>query len=292
MDSDDVVNHLVIKGVKFSDRILGRGAYGTVFAVDYNNTTCAAKEIHSVLIDEDAPEDDRSKIKQDFLQECLQHSKLHHPNIVKMLGVYYQDQAAFLPVLVMELMEGNLTQLLENKHNIPMFLKLSILQDVSKGVSYLHRLNPPILHGDLSSNNVLLTTVTRLVAKISDFVVMKVVSPLSSEYRSKVPGNVYFMPAPRENVHHGLPLDVFSFGCVVCHVITQQWPDPLPSSVADDPMNGPTGKVTEVDRRKHYIDQISNESLKQLVIKCLDNVEERRPLISVVDKAITSVIKG
>ena len=209
-----------------------------------------------------------------------------------MLGVYYQGKAAFLPVLVMELMECNLTQLLENNNNIPMFVRLSILQDVSKGVRYLHSLKPPVLHRDLSSNNVLLTTVRRLVAKISDFVVMKVVSPLSSEYRSKVPGNVYFMPAPRENVHHGLPLDVFSFGCVVCHVITQQWPEPSSSSVANDPVNGPTSKVTEVQRRRRYIDQISNKSLKQLVIKCLDNDEKRRPLITVVDNTITSVIKG
>ena len=42
--SDGVVDHLIITGVKFSDRVLGKGAYGTVFAVDYNNNTCAAKK--------------------------------------------------------------------------------------------------------------------------------------------------------------------------------------------------------------------------------------------------------
>ena len=36
MDRDDAVKDLIITGVKFTDRELGRGSYGTVFAVDYN----------------------------------------------------------------------------------------------------------------------------------------------------------------------------------------------------------------------------------------------------------------
>ena len=47
MDGNDIVKHLVITGIKFTDHELGRGAYGRVFAVDYNGVTCAAKEIHS-----------------------------------------------------------------------------------------------------------------------------------------------------------------------------------------------------------------------------------------------------
>ena len=49
MDGDDVVKHLIITGLKFTDRELGHGAYGRVFAVDYNGVTCTAKEIHSLL---------------------------------------------------------------------------------------------------------------------------------------------------------------------------------------------------------------------------------------------------
>ena len=145
MDGDDVVKHLIITGVKFTDRELGRGSYGRVFVVDYNGVTCAAKQIHSILIEGVSPRQ-HSQIKQDFMQECLLHSKLHHPNIVKMLGVYYPNNQAVLPVLVMELMECNLTQLLENYQNIPMYVKLSILQDVSRAICYLHTLNPPMMH--------------------------------------------------------------------------------------------------------------------------------------------------
>ena len=136
MDGDDVVKHSIITGVKFTDRELGRGAFGRVFAVEYNGITCAAKEIHSVLLKCAT----NGALQEYFLHECLQHSRLHHPNIVKMLGVYYPNDQAVLPALVMELMECNLVQLLDRYHNIPMYVKLSILQDVSRAICYLHTL--------------------------------------------------------------------------------------------------------------------------------------------------------
>ena len=80
MDGDDVVKRLIITGVKSTDHKLGHGIYGKVFTVDYNGVKLAAKEILRFKL-----ESERSTIKQYFLQECLLHSKLHHPNIVKML---------------------------------------------------------------------------------------------------------------------------------------------------------------------------------------------------------------
>ena len=291
MDGDDAVKHLIITGVKFTDRELGRGAWGKVFAVDYNGVTCAAKEIHSVLLEDGKAFRKTERIKREFLQECVQHSKLHHPNIVKMLGVYYPNDQAVLPVLVMELMECSLKRMLDWYQNIPMYVKLSILQDVSRAICYLHTLNPPLMHRDLDTNNIVLTT--SLVAKVADLAVMKAVSPLSSDKMTKVPGTRHFMPPEvfEDDPHYGLPLDVFSFGCVVCHVITQQWPTPL-DQLYTDPTINISRTVSEVERRSHYIVQISEGSLKQLVITCLDNDQERRPPISLVSERITSIITG
>lgn len=285
MDSEDVVKHLIITGLKFTDRELGRGAYGRVFAVDYNGITCAAKEIHSELLAGVSPAE-FSQIKQAFLREYLQHSKLHHPNIVKMLGVYYPNNQAVVPVLVMELMECNLIQLLNNYQNIPMYVKLSILQDVSRAICYLHTLNPPLMHRDLCSNNVLLTI--NLVAKVCDFGSLKVVSPLLSDKMTQSPGTVDFMPpeAVEDDPHYELPVDVFSFGCVVCHVITQEWPTPL------DQITDRGVVLSEVQQRQRYIDEIREGSLKQLVITCLADDQERRPSISLVSERIASIIIG
>ena len=282
MDGKDVAEHSIITGVKPTGRELGQGAYGRVFVVDYNGVTCAAKEIYLTLKFED--ESERSKFKRNFLRECLLHSKLHHPNIVKMLGVYYPNDQAVLPVLVMELMECNLTQLLNNYQNIPMYVKLLILKDVSRAICYLHTLNPPLIHRDLSPDNIFLTST--LLAKVSDFAIMKIVFSIT-----RAPGTVHFMPPEEfeDDPHYGLPLDVFSFGCVVCHVITQRWPEPS-SFIHFDPVTGKQVLLSKVERRQRYINQISEGLLKQLVITCLDNDQERRPPISVVSERITSII--
>ena len=58
--------------------------YGRVFEVDYEGTTCAAKEVYALLLLYAG--DDLEKIKGQFLSECLIWSMLHHPCIVQFLG--------------------------------------------------------------------------------------------------------------------------------------------------------------------------------------------------------------
>ena len=72
-----------------------------------------------------------------------------------------------------------------------MCVKLSILVDVSRGLWYLHSRNPPIVHRDLSPNNVLLTG--QFVAKISDLGVAKVIEADSKKTKTHAPGMVDFI---------------------------------------------------------------------------------------------------
>ena len=62
-----------------------------------------------------------------------------------------------LPIMVMELLDTGLTSFIgRNKSNIAVQQKLSILHDISLGLTYLHGRRPSVIHRDLSSNNVLL----------------------------------------------------------------------------------------------------------------------------------------
>jgi len=266
--------HVKLDGVKLGNCDIACGAYGKIFKVEYNGAVYAGKELYSVYVEGDVKE-----VQNNFLRECLQHSKLDHPNIVKMLGVYYPSEQAVLPVLVMELMDCGLTSLLNSSHNLPVYFKLSVLRDVSKGLRYLHTLNPPVIHRDLTCDNILLTK--SRVAKISDFVAAKE-APFVKSVQAP-PGTIGFMPPEALKGHYGLAYDVFSFGCVICHVGSQQWPRPAPQT---------DKKESEVDRRQHYIDQFSTEPLKQLTRKCLSDDPERRPTISHVCEEITSMITG
>ena len=75
--------------------------------------------------------------------------------IVTSLGVYYPAMDQYrLPVMVMEKMQYSLRGLVEKYNNIPLNVKLSILDEVCLGLRYLHSRNPPIVHRDLTPNNI------------------------------------------------------------------------------------------------------------------------------------------
>ena len=57
-----------------------------------------------------------------------------------------------LPVMVMEKMQHSLRGLTEKFNDIPLNVKLSILDEVCLGLRYLHSRNPPIVHRDLTPN--------------------------------------------------------------------------------------------------------------------------------------------
>ena len=290
---DDGLKGLVLKGVIPLGRELGRGAYGRVYAVKYCELTCAAKEIHSILV-ENVSADERKYIVQSFLRECRQCSELRHPNIIQFLGVYYPsnlDSAAAtqLPVMVMEMMANSLTSFVKQYHEIPIHFKFSIIHDVAIGLCYLHNHDPSIVHRDLSPNNILLTT--HLVAKISDLGVAKVIKADSKKTMTKVPGTADFMP-PEANTpspKYGTPMDVFSFAGIILHTFNQRWPAPEPERRVDK-LTGKVIALSEIERRQEHMDKMTGagEELKPLIEECLNFDPDKRPEITKVCKNIKS----
>ena len=289
----DVIPELkdvTLKGVVPLNEELGRGAYGSVFTVKYGGVVCAAKKIHPILIENVSP-GEKQKIKDDFIRECLCCSSVRHPNIVKFLGVYYQRESN-LPFMVMELMSTSLAKFTENnKSQIAIQTKMSILYDVSKGLSFLHNHKPQILHRDLSPNNVMLSIKRwNILAKIGDLGVAKVVRADNRHTKSiltKAPGTLHFMPPEAlvdDNPIYGTPIDVFSFGGIALHVFSEEWPTPSGQKMID-PGTEDLIALSEVQRRQRYLDKMTGEAavLKEMVERCLsDNPKKRPPIEEVV----------
>jgi len=264
---------------------LGRGAYGVVYKVEYKGKFYAAKEIHSILVEADSMSGGNVVLEL-FRRECEHCGTLHHENIVEFLGICYPTIQAKIPVLVMELMDESLTVFIER--NPPMKVtfstRISILLDIAQGLSYLHSQQPPVVHRDLSPNNILLKGSTKpgavLVAKIGDLGVAKLIKIDNKETLTKVPGNGDFMPpeATAERPIYGAPLDVFSFGGIMLFVATHEWPTPTSNAL----MNSISGQLiafTEIERRQKYLDKMAGkmEALKPLVESCLCYDPSKRP---------------
>ena len=293
------LKHVTLKGVIRLNEKLGRGAYGSVFTVKYGEAVYAAKKIHSIFTEDEVKLEDRQAITDDFVRECLCCSSIQHPNIVQFVGVYYDSSGdSNLPIMVMELMDTSLTKFVENdKTKIIFRVKLSILYDVSLGLRFLHHRNPPILHRDLSPNNIMLTSglTSQRVAKIGDLGVAKVVRADSWQTRSKLkltramPGTQDFMPPEVAEVGslYGTPIDVFSFGGIALYVFSEEWPTPCaPKKIS--PITKKLVALTEAERRQQYSDLMTGEAvkLKKMVEQCLKDNPDERPSIQEVSKII------
>lgn len=272
------------------------GAFGTVFKVKYDGVVYAAKKIHPILI-ETVRSEERQRIQDDFIRECVCCCRIRHPHIVRSVGVYYHSNQSSIPIMVMELMHTSLTKFIEsNKSNITFDRKISILHDAAQGLNFLHNRVPQILHRDLSPNNILLTS--ELVAKIGDLGVAKVIQAGSKETISKlkltraVPGTPDFMPpeAMDINSEYGTPIDVFSFGGISLFVFSEEWPTPSPLRQRDPNTNSMV-VLSEVERRLKYLDKMSDESagLRKIIEQCLDVDPVKRPSVQDVSKAIGSL---
>ena len=274
--------------VTLLDQELGRGAYRRVFTVKYREQIYAAKKIHSLLLEVANPEE-KLKIKNTFLRECYYCSLLRHPNIVRFIGIYYPEKSSVFPVMLMELMAESLTHYVK-KPNISMKMKISILYDVAFGLKYLHYYKPPIIHKDLSPNNILLSRDS--VAKISDLGVAKVIKADSKNTQSllsKVPGTLDFMPPETlEDIpQYDTSLDVFSYAVIVLHVVNQEWPSPT-NQVRQDPLTGKPTALSEVERRQAHLDKMKGGAiaLKPLVKDCLHNIPSKRPSMATIFKLV------
>ena len=273
-DLEQDLRHLQLPVVTRTNKeeSIGVGSYASVYEVMVHGTLCAAKEMHPILVNDTN--------KRAFLSECVQSSRILHPNVVQFLGIYYPSPRARLPWLVMELMYISLRGLIEKyeKDDFPFHFKLSILMDTCHGLQFLHSQN--IIHRDLSSNNILLTK--HLVAKISDLGMAKVIPP-GLQKHTQAPGTVLFMPPEALSVdpQYGKPIDVFSVGCVCVHVTSMEWPTPLDQVVNDV-------VLSEVQRRERYFTKMI-PSLEQLVKQCLQDKPEQRPVIEEVTRGLENI---
>ena len=127
--------------------------------------------------------------------------------------------------------------------------------------------------------------------KIGDLGTARLVDPKRQSRMSKAPGTIDFMPpealAAGENVKYERELDVFSFGCVMLHTLSHQWPTPSEPLVTD-PVTFEVKGRTEVERRSSYFDLIDGskaEVLIPLIKSCLSNLpKNRRSIESVCDQ--------
>ena len=313
----ECLNPYKLTGVDLTKKVLGHGSYATVLEIEYMKAKCAGKKIHEILTNEENSSvvllsNNSNHVVTRFEQECKILSMIRHPNIVQFLGVYFEEDArSRIPILVMEYLPMNLTTCIKQygmihpvniqasaEHEVlPMEVTCSILHDVALGLHYLHGQTPPIIHRDLSSNNVLLTP--NMNARVSDLGVARILDLTPSRIRTlkllQAPGTLAFMPPEVmvANPKYDTSVDIFSYGNLMIHVFSGQWPEPQVGPNRTEP-DGRLIPVSEAERREVLLRAIGNDHpLMDLIFKCIHNHPQARGHASeIVDQLAVLVEQG
>lgn len=222
----------VENGIEYFE-LIGCGSYGEVFKAEWNGQPYAVKRLHDELIkyDNGGP----TGIVADFRRECENLRRLEHPNIVRLVEAIFPERQP--PVLITELLDCDLEHYIKNSTTEPKVSSIdtvSIMLDVAEGLNYLHSRSPPMVHRDLASKNILLTSGKQ--AKIADLGLAKTFpgvyftspKPTTAPYAAPetfprpVGPNTYASP------EYGVKIDIFSFGVVLLEIINGKLPSPEP----------------------------------------------------------------
>ena len=135
--------------------LLGRGGFGDVYLGTYMSSDVAVKVAHLPVAASDPGALDG------FVGEGALMTKLHHPNIVMIMGVAVHESmdGAHVVEIVTELMsKGSLRNIIsaDQWETSTRFL-LRVVVDAARGLAYLHGRKPAIVHCDVKSPNLLVT---------------------------------------------------------------------------------------------------------------------------------------
>ncbi|GLJ34401.1 hypothetical protein SUGI_0691600 [Cryptomeria japonica] len=164
----------------------------------------------------------------EFKNEIELLSRVHHKNLVGLIG-FCTEQGE--QMLVYEYMpNGTLRENLNGESKLDWSKRLQIALDCAKGLNYLHELaNPPIIHRDVKSNNILLDE--NLNAMVADFGLSKLVADTGvnagskSHVSSQVKGTMgYLDPEYYITQQLSKKSDVYSYGIVLLELITGRLP--------------------------------------------------------------------
>ncbi|KAJ7590444.1 kinase-like domain-containing protein [Mycena floridula] len=155
--------------------------------------------------------------------------RLNHSNIAKFHGVSYPECLGQRPALVMKwYSNGTAAAYLKDKF---LETRISLITDIANGLGYLHCLEPPIVHGDLTGSNVLVNDNGQAV--LTDFGLSKVLEDLGADSGNNTTGvlagsvrwqSPELVLGPKADITVSIESDVWAFGCTAYELYTGKLP--------------------------------------------------------------------
>ncbi|KAK4483114.1 hypothetical protein RD792_010293 [Penstemon davidsonii] len=198
---------------------IGEGGFGTVYkGILKNGSIFAVKRAKRETYDQ--------RLSVEFKNEILALSKIEHLSLVRFYG--YIEHGNELLIVVEYVSNGTLREHLDGTHGsgLETTARLDIAIDIAHAVTYLHTYtDPPIIHRDIKSSNILITENFR--AKVADFGFARLGTEdsLATHISTQIKGTAgYLDPEYLKTYQLTEKSDVYSFGVLLVEMMTGRNP--------------------------------------------------------------------
>ncbi|KAK4421551.1 MDIS1-interacting receptor like kinase [Sesamum alatum] len=261
---------------------IGTGGYGSVYRAELpNGKVVALKKLHSL-------EGENPTFDKCFRNEAEILQGIRHQNIVRLYGYCLHRRCMFLIYEYME--RGSLFCILRDEKEaveLDWVKRVNVVKGVAHALSYMHHdCDPPILHRDVSSNNILLDS--KLEARLADFGIARLLDPSSSNVTQIAGTQGYIAPELAYTMVVNEKCDVYSFGVVALETISGYHPGGFINSMTRQPSENDISLQDFLDKRlPPPADQILASDVVRIVgiaLTCLNPNPKLRPSMKEVSQ--------
>ncbi|KAJ4915226.1 putative LRR receptor-like serine/threonine-protein kinase [Raphanus sativus] len=260
---------------------IGQGGYGKVYkGILGDGTAVAIKRAQEGSL----------QGEKEFLTEIELLSRLHHRNLVALVGFCDEEGEQMLVYEYMEhgTLRDNISVKLEKPLDFAMRMRIAI--GSAKGILYLHtEANPPIFHRDIKASNILLDS--RFIAKVADFGLSRLapvpdMEGISPHHVSTVVKGTPGYLDPEYFLTHQLTdkSDVYSLGVVFLELLTGMHPITHGKNIVRETnIAYQSGSISSVvDKRMSSVPAECIERFATLALRCCREETDSRPSMAEV----------
>ena len=170
--------------------------------------------------------------RKKFTREATNLSKLHHPNIIKVLECFEANNTVYYTMEYLE--DGSLDELISRKHGLSEAEAVRFARQIANALSYMHE--HKVLHLDLKPGNIMLKNGN---AVLIDFGLSKQYDVIGNPESSTTvgAGTSGYAPIEQSNYRDGkgfpVTMDIYALGATLFKMLTGKRP-PEASEILND----------------------------------------------------------